>query len=836
MFSIPVPFTTARLDLELPLAFLPTFARIALLLIAGGATLALIAALYRAELRRVGGRTARALLALRLATVVSVFTVFATHPIVVRTRRENVPGRVLLAVDLSDSMRVNDPDRPLADKLRLALALRLYEGVSTRAQVEGWIADAEQTGPVPPDAAVEQVRQRTAAITRLAAVERALAADGAALLDRLKKHHPLEVVGFTQTHTDLPPDAAFPARATTPAFTDLKLPLARADRADPPTAVVLFTDGRHNWGEPPAALAQALAARGVAIFPVNVAPRDPPADVAVVAVRPAVATICRGSSVPVAVEVRATRWPPGKIEVSLNAGSAPLTQTVPHDGTDRVHEVIFHPRFEKPGPHTLTAEAHPNVPDPRPENNVRSARVAVVDYKPRVLLIDGEARWEFRYLRSALLRSKDPELEVQSVVFRQPRIGSTPDAEATKAGLPLLKLPDDEDTLAAFDCIVLGDVEPDQFPLRERERLARSVADAGVTLIVAAGKRFVPVGLTETTSDADPLRKLLPLRSARVVTSGMGFVPDPPLLPEFTPEGKRAWFLRLGDTPEQDRAVWESLPPPEWAAVGEPKDGAEVLATITRSKEKPAALIARQNYGFGRVLYVGTDSTWRWRYKVGDEHHHRFWKQAVQWAAADRLLPARNTAGTVRFGAREPAYRGGEPVEVLLRGTEAVPKPSAAGVKAVRLVRMAEKAGEPESLVGLVPLISPEGWPRELSARLRDLPPGRYAVEPEVPEWADHLRGPEGKLRASFEVLPPDADELTELTANVPLLDDLAAKTGGAVYDLADVDRLVEALAARGSVREWEVSTPLRRSWWTLALVALLLGIEWVVRKFAGLA
>ena len=86
------------------------------------------------------------------------------------------------------------------------------------------------------------------------------------------------------------------------------------------------------------------------------------------------------------------------------------------------------------------------------------------------------------------------------------------------------------------------------------------------------------------------------------------------------------------------------------------------------AREKRNALIARQNYGLGRVLYVGLDSTWRWRKGVGDVYHHRFWGQVVRWAA-DRPLESGNQF--VRFGASQPVYRGGQDVELFVRFKDA---------------------------------------------------------------------------------------------------------------------------------------------------------------------
>ena len=858
MIAVGIPFTSARVALDLPFGSLPSFLRVAAFLLLLAGFVALLMWLYRTELREVSIRAARWLVGLRIAALAAVFAVAVGGPAVVRPLRESVPGRVLVAVDTSDSTRVADPDRPVAEKLRLVRALRLHEGLVPDEVIGEWVEQAERGGApeFPPDdagaarrAVFAGLMERADTLTRLQAAERALSPDGAAVLGRLAAAHAVEVIGFGQSATDLPADpdrlaAALAApRSPATAFTDLKVPLARAadpKGSEPVVGVMLLTDGRHNWGEPPDALARALGTKGVPVFPVNLAPRDPPADIAVISVIPAMSTAGRGSTVPVDVRVRVTRRPAGRIELGLKFpdGRPPLTTTLRHDGKDRTYEYTFRPKLDTPGSHTLTVEARGEKPDAIPENDRRTVRVNVVDYRPRVLLIDGEARWEFRYLQSALVRSRDPELDVKAVVFRQPRLGYA--AEKGDDPLPALKLPADADALAAFDGVILGDVTAEQLPIAARDRLERYVADAGGSLIVSAGKRFVPVGLSEVGTDTDPLRKLLPVKTARA------FAPESGFAPAFTADGTRAWFLRLGDTPAASRDVWAGFPPQGWGAVGEAKDGAEVLAWVNDPKARPpeakgfpertAAVIARHNYGLGRVLYVGLDDTWRWRFKAGDEHHHRFWKQAVQWAIADRLLPTANPASTVRFGTREPTYRANADPEFVLRAAEPVPRLTTNAAKAVRVVRLSEGKDQPESPVALVPLANSEEHPRELTARLSGLPPGRYAAEPDVPEWADHLRGPAGKLRSGFEVLAPDAEELADLSANLPLLEQIAAASGGKVYDITAVGDLARDVAARAAVRETESVSPLRRSWWTLAVVVLLLTAEWVIRKLSGLA
>ena len=68
-------------------------------------------------------------------------------------------------------------------------------------------------------------------------------------------------------------------------------------------------------------------------------------------------------------------------------------------------------------------------------------------------------------------------------------------------------------------------------------------------------------------------------------------------------------------------------------------EGATVAGLQRRLKGRGLASCRRH----GKVLFVGLDSTWRWRYKAGDTYHHRFWGQLVtDWAHVPmpKLAPA----------------------------------------------------------------------------------------------------------------------------------------------------------------------------------------------------
>jgi hypothetical protein len=383
-------------------------------------------------------------------------------------------------------------------------------------------------------------------------------------------------------------------------------------------------------------------------------------------------------------------------------------------------------------------------------------------------------------------------------------------------------------------------VTPEQLSAEDRARLDRYVTERGGTLIVSAGKRAMPNAYFRSSFDNDPLRKLLPIDTCRIVTSITGFSLSP------TSEGALASFLQLDNTLEASAERWANLPKLYWGALGRVKAGATVLATdrdpnVATSGdiatwEKEHALVAWHNVGFGRVLYVGVDGTWRFRLRTGDAIHHRFWGQILRWAAADQPLMAGNAS--VRFGARRSIVSQGDDVEIAARWLD-IRQPlrpnSAASIRIFRTV-----PNKPDEPVASVPLSRQESRPRDLTARLRDLPAGEYSAELVIPDRATELTvaGPGGKtspLRARFRVTPRESTEMSDLSCDIPLLEEIAAKSGGRMFQADEAAQIVPLLAQRTITREVHHERRLAESWITLAALLSLLGFEWALRKVAGL-
>jgi len=844
--------------------------------------------LYRRELRLVHPLVASLLLMLRLLVLGSVIFLVGFQPIIENSTTEELPGRVLIAVDRSESMEIADPQRTQAEKLQLARAVHVAGDLCSEEQLDDWIRQAER-GPItdwvrPTETqdpaqkqklteqrrqAFEQVCRRVDQLTRSQIGRQILRSEGQGLLSALSPKHHVELVGFAQQAWavnasaldrlyEAPKMLAPGAEKQLPlppplnlASTDLRQPLARAlERTTAEegklTGVLLLTDGQHNWGPSPVQKALELGEHQVPIYAIALGARESPPDVAVVSIKAPPAAF-KNVDVSVEARIKVSGLPAQDLTIQMESpGKSPQEEHLHYEGGEQYYTVRYQCRLDQVGAQELSVTAKAVAGEIRTDNNRRSTVINVADDKAKVLIVDGEARWEYHYLANALAR--DRTLETRSVVFNQPRIDKIPEEELEKIGNPLLRLPAKPDALAAYDCIILGDLAPADLTTPDRERLLRYVADRGGTLVVSAGKRYMPlayVGATAKSLDQDdPLAKLLPIENIHAVQSKNGFHIA------LAPEGKVAPFMQLEATPDQNEMRWSELPAHFWGAVGRAKAGATPMAFVQEDesglagkekaeREKDQALIIRQNYGFGRVLHVGVDSTWRWRYKTGDTYHHRFWGQVVRWAAADKPLVAGNEH--VRFGTQQAVYATGKEVEVTVRFGEGIGTLRPDALSGARIIRKAGGAASKEEAIALVPLARREAQPRVLEGKIRDLPAGQYEIELVIPEVADKLLGPlgpdgrPGKLRAGFTVAAPAGDELYELATNWPLLEELAAKSGGKVFTAEDAKEVVDLLNSRIGSREHHVDRPLWQSWITLVIILALLTTEWVIRKWAGL-
>lgn len=366
-----------------------------------------------------------------------------------------------------------------------------------------------------------------------------------------------------------------------------------------------------------------------------------------------------------------------------------------------------------------------------------------------------------------------------------------------------------------YDAILIGDVEPESFGPGNLARIADLVVAGGSGLAVLGGARSLgPDGFGRT-----PLAEILP-----ATLPGGGEVGGP-LRYQPTPAGQIHPICRLAAGQEDSEALWRRLPELTGTlATGDARPAAEVLA----ASERGDPLLVVSQSGKGRTAIVAFDSTWRWSFaqEHGGEAHRRFWRQLVLWMANRRpevwVATDRPRYDLGRLQARrdEVVVRAGV---VDLTANEATPSPTVT-------VTLTSPGKEP------VPVAM---TPRDglLEARLMPTAIGEYRLEAQVYEGENII----GRTQTAFRVASTNP-ELAEPLANLDRLKRMADQTRhiGGLY--APLPELPDVLRQIGSASRPITLTQTRRwhlvedsPWPWLAAFAMVLTLEWLLRRRAGL-
>ncbi|HQU45188.1 MAG TPA: hypothetical protein PK867_20400, partial [Pirellulales bacterium] len=302
--------------------------------------------------------------------------------------------------------------------------------------------------------------------------------------------------------------------------------------------------------------------------------------------------------------------------------------------------------------HTVSLLANIELPEDIKDNNSDEIVVRVSDEKLRVLYVEGLPRWDFRFLKNSMRRdhglggrglsggivagtaaggsattttpamlpssagaTDEPDIVLETEVRRRP---------ASERNI----LPNSVDALAEYHTIILGDVSAALADRGFVKNLAEAVRERGVGLIVEAGPNAMPFSFEQEFLD------LLPVKIRR--KSGMEAQTYKPFELQLSADGGLHETMRLFDDAGRNQNVWEKMPPFYWcAAVERPSPSAAVLAynASVEGRYGRLPLLAHHYAGQGKVLFVGTDSTWLWRQNVGDRFFYKFWGQAIRFVA-----------------------------------------------------------------------------------------------------------------------------------------------------------------------------------------------------------
>ncbi|MFW6108635.1 MAG: hypothetical protein ACOC8D_02360, partial [bacterium] len=460
-----------------------------------------------------------------------------------------------------------------------------------------------------------------------------------------------------------------------------------------------------------------------------------------------------------------------------------------------------------PGRRTLTVQVPRQEGEQDTANNAAEVTVEVTERTIRVLMIESEPRWDFRFARNVFER--DPAVE-HVVTLLRPKIGPI------QGEGYLERLPTEKKDFAAFDLVILGDVSRERLPEAFLEELAAFVKQRGGSLLVVAGRRGHLRGLAGT-----PVGEILPVKI------GSGAVADGrsgPFRLELTQDGAEHLLTRLAPDPEANETLWARLPKQRWSAgVDGLARGATALVVhpfqLAGSAKLP--LLAVQRVGSGKVMYLGIEGTWRWRREVGDKYHYRFWAQAVRWMVKRQFAEGDPRA---RLSLDRTECDVGEAVEVeaYCLGPDGYPLEDARVWVQVR-----SETGETQRLaLGA----APGGW-GIYRASFRPSEPGAYTLRPIVSAYGRKPLDSAVTLTATR----PDL-ERKFLGQDVNTLQAIALASGGRYLRVNEVAELPSLLAARVERRMLTAEYSPCRHWAYYTALAAVLAAAWLIRKRSGLA
>ncbi|MDD4889237.1 MAG: VWA domain-containing protein [Phycisphaerae bacterium] len=586
--------------------------------------------------------------------------------------------------------------------------------------------------------------------------------------------------------------------------------------AERPRAIVLISDGAWNTGSDPTEVARVLGRLGTPVYVIGVGDPNPPRDVAVLALRTP-KRLYLGDEMVLTADVIASGIGAVRIPVQLFC-EGELVETREIGGAagtegNRPVSVKFSVVPSQPGVLHYSVRIPEQPGERETKNNQASATVEVDEKKIRVLMIDSEPRWQFRFLRNAMERDSAVTLKL---CLLRPGVGPI-----SGEGY-IAELPADKKKLAEYDVVVLGDVERGKLSDDFLKELSEMVRLRSAALMVMAGRKGCYRQLANS-----PLGAILPVTLGEVgeVSNRGGAQYNV----ELTEVGRGHLLTRLAGSTEENEAVWSRFQPLRWAApVSGVAPGADALLVhpdrLAGAAKLP--LLAVQQVGAGKVMFCGIDESWRWRQEVGDKYFYRFWAQALRWMVKKPFGEGDQDAVRARLSLERTESNVGEKVQVEAY----VIAPDGYPLQNGRVwLRVEPEGGEGKGeQIAMQP--TPGGW----GIYRASFTPGRagtYVIRPIVAEYGN------APLNSPVTLTVARADlEKNFLAQDRSALAAIAQASGGELLTVDQVDRLVDLLSARAESRVQTAEFSPTRHWAFYVAIVLLLSTLWLVRKRGGLA
>ncbi len=441
-------------------------------------------------------------------------------------------------------------------------------------------------------------------------------------------------------------------------------------------------------------------------------------------------------------------------------------------------------------------------------NNVQTRIQRVENQPKRILYVEGEPRWEYKFIRRAL--SEHSEVNVVSLLrtssnkfFRQ----GVANARELADGFPTQR-----DELFAYDAIIIGSLNAAELSTEQQVNLRDFVSLRGGSLLMLAGRD----GLSDGGWGRSVVASTLPgTLSPRL--NGASYRRERATV-SLTLQGERTPWLKLEAGDAQSNAAWQQLPEiADWQRIGDIKPGASTLLELEAIEGKEPLLLWHR-YGQGNSAILASSGTWRWQMRLPSENqwHQKFWQQLLS-QMVNTSLPR------ISIELDKQVYRDQSSVEVAVIAREANFDPVLAGELQAVLVAPSGK----ESDITLSADVNTAG---RFIGSVSTVEPGPYSIRVEAEPRGEAMVNNGSAMASRWWIKEQGTAETFGNVQQAPFLKRLAEVTGGQYLSLANADQLVDVLSLQNAGVTREQYLPV----WNIPFLFLLLVLgkclEWFLR------
>ena len=579
----------------------------------------------------------------------------------------------------------------------------------------------------------------------------------------------------------------------------------------PVSGIVLLTDGADTSRAGMADTLRSLRSAGLPVFAVGLGRETLARDVQLGRVDPPL-VVLKGTTLVVDVVIGQSGFAGRTVPVVVeDEGQTIASQdvTLPADGEPATARVRF--TLADAGPRVL----HFRIPvldgEQVTRNNEREALVTVVDRRERILYIEGQPRYEMKFVRQAVADDKNLQIVTLQRSADRKFLRLDIDAADDLAG----GFPKTREELYAYRGIIVGSIEASAFTQDQLQMMADFVSLRGGGLLALGGRR----SFTEGGYAGTPLAEALPVQ-LDAAKAGDTFLQTLAVLP--TPLGQTHVATQVGATEQASADRWATLPPVTTVnPIHRVKPGAAVLLTGRDGARDGQIVLAYQRYGAGKAIAFPVQDSWMWQMHADipleDQTHETFWRRLLRWlvdGAPERLIVSVD---------HERVERGDTvAVTAVLRDDRFI---------GVNDATVSVRVTGPDGRMTEMPLTFAVDRDGEYRASFTTAQDGLYDIAVEA------ARGKDAPQRArAFVRAAPDDREYFDAAMRPTFLARVAEDTGGRFYTPSTVSTLPEDITYLGR----GVTVVQEKDLWDMPVVLLLLvalvGGEWALRRRWGLA